>query len=214
MLPNKEVIMRTIRMIVFCLSFLILETVCLSVFADIADLAGKKVVMIIAPQNFRDEEFSIPKLMLQSRGAEIIVASTSLKTATGMLGLRVKPDITVGDITVAEYDAVIFVGGSGAALYWDNPLAHTIAQEALRQNRLLCAICIAPVTLAKAGVLEGKKATVWKSEASRLKEHGVLYAVEPVVRSGRCITANGPESAALFGQAIVDALQEEQHLNE
>ena len=47
-------------------------------------LTGKKIVMIIAPQNFRDEELFEPKQILTEKGAEVKVASASLETAGGM----------------------------------------------------------------------------------------------------------------------------------
>jgi putative intracellular protease/amidase len=55
------------------------------------------------------------------------------------------------------------VGGQGASIYYDNPKAHVIARETLRSGKLLGAACLAPATLAKAGVLRGKTATSFLS---------------------------------------------------
>ncbi|CAG1772182.1 partial protease I, partial [uncultured bacterium] len=54
---------------------------------------GKKAVIIIASNNFRDEELLKPKEVLEKNGVAVTVASSSLKEATGMLGAKVKPDI-------------------------------------------------------------------------------------------------------------------------
>ena len=107
-------------------------------------LAGKKVVMIIARKNFRDEELLKPKQILESEGAEVTVASSTLGTVVGMLGARAESNMLFTDINVADYDAIIFVGGMGASEYWDNATAHKIAQEAIAQGKVLGAICIAP----------------------------------------------------------------------
>jgi len=171
-----------------------------------ADLSGKKVVMIIASRNFRDEEFQEPYNLLKESGAEVTVASSSLETAHGMLGATAKPDILIGDINVADYDAVIFVGGSGSSEYFDDPTAHKIAQEAASSGKVLCAICIAPSTLANAGVLKGKKATAFASEAGNLRAKGANYTGAGVEIDGNIITADGPGSAAQFAKAIADAL--------
>lgn len=119
-----------------------------------------RVVMIIAHRNFRDEELQEPKTILEEEGIRVIIASSSKDTATGMLGAIVKPDILISEIKIEEYNAIIFVGGSGASQYWNDPSAHRIAQEALSQGKILGAICIAPVILANAGVLENRRATV------------------------------------------------------
>lgn len=170
---------------------------------------AKKALLIIASQKFRDEEFLQPKKILEDGGVEVTVASSSLATATGMLGARVKPDILLEDVNVDDYDAVVFVGGNGASEYWNDPLAHSIAQEAERKGKLLCAICIAPVTLANAGLLESKRATVFGSEIDKIKARGAVYTGAGVERDGRIITGQGPKYASDFGKAILEALRQE-----
>ncbi|HID10661.1 MAG TPA: DJ-1/PfpI family protein [Candidatus Latescibacteria bacterium] len=171
-------------------------------------LEGKKVVFIFAHRNFRDEELLVPKRILEERGAKVVLASSALGTAKGMLGAKVEPDLLVDSVRVEQYDAVVFVGGSGASEYWDDPRAHAIVKEAAQKDKLICAICIAPVTLANAGLLKGKKVTAWPSEAGRLKAKGATYTGRPVERDGKVITADGPRSAGAFAEAIVRALAE------
>jgi protease I len=170
--------------------------------------AGKKAVMIIAPKGFRDEELKEPREILKQKGIKVTVASNSLNPAQGMLGASVKPEILLSELKVEDYDAVIFVGGAGAKQYWNDPAAHRIAREALKKKKVLGAICIAPVILANAGVLSGKKATVWKSEAKRIKEKGATYSDKPVELDGKIVTGSGPQAAKEFGQAIAKLLTE------
>ena len=173
---------------------------------NMAKLKGKKAVMVIAEKNFRDEELFEPKKILEAEGVKVIVASTSFNTARGMLGGKVKPDMLLSEIKVDDYDAIIFVGGSGASQYWNDSLAHNIAKEAVEKNKVLGAICIAPVTLANAGVLTGKKATVWPSEKGKIEAKGAIYTGESVQIEGKIITAEGPQAARRFGEAIAKAL--------
>ncbi len=169
---------------------------------------GKKVLMIIAPKNFRDEELLEPKGVLTQAGAVVEVASTSLDTAVGMLGAEVGVDLLVDSVRVADYDAVVFVGGMGASQYWESTKAHSIAQEASQTGKVLGAICIAPVTLANAGLLREKKATVWASEKERIEAKGAKYTGSSVQVDGRIITADGPKAAREFGQTILKALSQ------
>lgn len=169
-------------------------------------LEEKKVLMIIAKKDFRDEEFFEPKEVLERDGAKITVASSSLGTSTGMLGARVRPEILIEKVNITDYDAIVFVGGVGATEYMNNPVAHTIAKEAVRQNKVLAAICIAPAILANADVLKNRKATVWKSEAGTLQSRGAKYTGADVEVDGQIITANGPSSAKKFGEKIAEAL--------
>ena len=173
-------------------------------------MRDKKVVMIIASQNFRDEELLEPKAIIESVGNDVTVASSSLSQSVGMLGAKVKPDITIKDINVNDYDAIIFIGGSGASEFWQDATAHKIVHDTIDKGKILGAICIAPVILAKAGVLKGKKATVWQSEKGRLTAEGSTYTGAPVEIDGKIITANGPTSARAFGNALLRALSDEE----
>ena len=94
----------------------------------------------------------------------------------------------------------------------ENQEFHGLAQGFFKTGKILAAICIAPALLAKAGVLQDKKATVWsgpmdKSPVNILKEGGAIYQNEDVVVDNNIITANGPEAAAKFGEALVRALK-------
>jgi protease I len=171
----------------------------------------KKIAIIIAFRDFRDEEYFIPKEVLEKAGAEIKTASTELGTAIGSQGGEAGVDIKLADLNVSDFDAVVFVGGGGAPKYLDNETSYKIAKDAVSQGKVLAAICIAPTILAKAGVLSGKKATVWSSPLDKsaikiLKENNVVYQDESVVVDGRIITANGPGAAEEFGQKIIEAL--------
>lgn len=167
----------------------------------------KKVAMIIPQNNFRDEELLQPKKVLEKNGIEVKVASTTLDDVRGMMGAGVKPDILINDIKVEDFDAIVFVGGSGAEEYWDNPLAQKIAQDALNSNRIVAAICIAPVTLANAGILKGKRATVSSFEAELLTAKGAKYTGRPVEKDGNIITASGPSAVREFAEELVKALK-------
>jgi protease I len=175
-------------------------------YAQAEVMRMKKAVMIIARDNFRDEELLEPKEILERNGIEVKVASTTLDYAKGMLGAKVKPDILVSDVNARDFDAIVFIGGQGASQYWDDPVAHRLAREGISANRIVAAICIAPVTLAKAGILKGKRATVWSSEASQLKAAGSKYTGQPVEKDGNIITAAGPFAAQGFGEELVKAL--------
>jgi protease I len=183
--------------------FFLILVLCLQ-FTTVAEGGAgmKNAVMIIAQENFRDEELFRPKDVLEENGIEVKVASTSLRKASGMLGGAFKPDMLVNEINPGDFAAIIFVGGSGASQYWNDPLAHKLAQEASSQGKIVAAICIAPVTLANAGILKGRRATVWPSEGKALEQKGAQYSGKPVEVDGNIITASGPEAAVSFAHEI------------
>ncbi len=178
---------------------------------EMIDLTGKDVLMVVASNDFRDEEYREPAEALARAKAGVDIASSSKKVSTGMLGHTVTPDLLLSEVDVSKYAAVIFVGGRGASEYFDDPTAHKIAQDAAADGKLVCAICIAPSTLANAGLLEGKKATCFRSEKDNLTKKGAQVVEQGVVRDGNIITADGPESAKAFAKAVCEALAEREN---
>lgn len=166
----------------------------------------KRVVMVIAQKNFRDEELEEPKTILQRNGISVTVASAAKRTAVGKLGAVVQPDAALADINAGDFDAVVFVGGGGAAQYFDDPAALGLAGAAYDACKVVAAICIAPVILARAGLLKGKRATVFPEDSDAIAAVGAQYTGKPVEVDGKIITANGPAAAGAFGTALVKAL--------
>lgn len=168
------------------------------------------IAYIIAKNGFRDEEYFIPKEALIASGHTVVTASNEAPgaVATGSRGGEARVDMNITDVKASEFDAVIFAGGPGALENLDNEDSYRIIREAVGLNKLLGAICIAPTILARAGVLQGKKATVWSSadDASgidAIKENGAEYIDAPVIEDGAIITANGPKATQAFGEALV-----------
>ncbi len=174
-------------------------------------IAGKKVLLVVAPDGFRDEELLEPKKVLDAAGARTTVASTKEGIATGMLGARVMPQTTVKDARAEEWDAVVVVGGAGSPRHlWDHAPLHALLQDRAKAGKVVAGICLSGAVLAKAGVLQGKKATCWPDPAAigALEKGGAAYEKTGVVADGKVVTGDGPPSARAFGEAVARAMQE------
>ena len=173
---------------------------------------NKKIAMIIAFRDFRDEEYFVPKEILESAGGEIKTVSPKMGKARGADGGEVEVDLLLADLKPADFDAIVFVGGPGALKYLDNEISYQVVKETIAENKVLAAICISPTILAKAGVLKGKKATVWSSPMDRgpirvLEENNAIYQEQAVVIDGKIITANGPAAAKKFAETIIKIIE-------
>ena len=166
----------------------------------------KWALLIIAPKNFREEELFEPKAVLEKAGVKTVIASRKSGTIIGVGGETAKASISLDDVDVKNYNAIIFVGGPGASAYFNDAKARQIAKEAVEGGKVVAAICIAPSILANTGLLKGKKATAFSSQAENLHEKGANYTGKTVTVDGKIITANGPDAAKKFGEAIAKAL--------
>jgi protease I len=167
--------------------------------------------MVIAPEDFRDEEFIAQADALQKAGIGFDVASTRRGGCTGMLGAKTTAALALDEVDPLPYDGIIIVGGSGSQSYlWDNRALGTLVRYFHEQGRIVAAICLAPVVLARAGILNGKKATCFGSPAAigAMKAGGAVLVDKAVVADMRIITANGPAAAPEFAKTVVRSLAE------
>ena len=181
-------------------------------FGKIKMTLEKRVLIVIAPLKFRDEELSEPIYYLEKNGIGYDIVSTRKGLALGMLGGKVLIEKTIQDIDTAgtaRYSGIIIVGGGGAPEFlWDYAPLLDMVREFEKDEKVISAICLSSVVLARAGVLKGKKATVWNDDTAiaGIKEGGAVFKPEPIVTDGRIITANGPLAAAGFGEKVARAV--------
>lgn len=164
-----------------------------------------KALLIIAQNGYQDLEYSGTRKELEKAGFDVVVASKEAGTCTGKLGGSETASLALRDINVADYSRIAFIGGPGAATLASDGEALTLAQEAVRAEIPLGAICIAPTILAKAHVLEGKEATVWDGDGQQsalLEKYGATFTGETVTMDGLIVTGNGPGAAEEFGKTL------------
>ena len=170
---------------------------------------GRYIIMVIAPNNFKDEEYFMPREMFEKSGYEVITVS-SHETAFSVKGKEVKVNATINQMSnelLSNASALVFSGGPGASVYFKDNSVRNMILEANKDNKTIGAICLAPVILANSGVLKGKHATVWDhSFINRLLMGGAKYVNQSVVVDGNIITSNGPEHAKEFAEAILKQL--------
>ena len=171
-------------------------------------LSGKSILVIIGASDFADPESFKPKVIFEKEQARVFITSTTLGDVTGMQGGKVKPDILLKNVKVKDYDAIIFVGGYGAAEFLNDSLAHKIAKECIKQNKILGAICMAPAILEIAGELDEKKATCASFTQFSNNNSKVIDTGKSVERDGNIITGRDPNAATEFGNTILKALIE------
>jgi protease I len=152
-----------------------------------------KILMVLSPQQYQEEELNVPRDYFQSRGYSVVLASKGVKTATGMNGESVPVDLNLKEVDLSDYVAVVFVGGEGiySLRLNEDPDYQALAKSTSAQKKLMGAICLAPWILADAGLLNGKRATA--SETDHIKSKGAIVSDEAVVQDGNIITGNAPE---------------------
>lgn len=112
------------------------------------------------------------------------------------------PEVTLDSVKVEDYDALAIPGGFEEAGFYNDGYDSRfskIIQEFHEQGKWIATICVAALTLGKAGVLEGRRATTYDHPTSirksQLREFGAHVVDEQIVVDGNLITSCNPATA-------------------
>lgn len=165
----------------------------------------KKIVVLVVP-GFEEIEFSAPVDILRRLGFEVITAGIEGREVKGAHGVAILADTLLSSVSAEDVDALVLPGGPGSWLMRDTPAVTNLVRKIYVSGRLVAAICAAPIALAKAGILEGKKVSAYpdKSVHDEIRGAGATIMPGRITVDGNILTANGPGSAMAFGYAVAE----------
>lgn len=164
-----------------------------------------KNIGVIFANGFEEIEGLTIVDILRRAGLICQMVGLSGETATGAHGIKVVMDCTFDAFKDTKYDAIILPGGMpGAENLRDSRKLLESLKKASEADKLIAAICAAPIALAAADILHGKNVTCYPGFESQLT--GACYTASRVQVDGNIITANGPGSAMDFSYQILEYL--------
>ncbi len=160
-------------------------------------------VLVPLAEGFEEIEAITVVDVLRRVGIEVVMAGIPGTMITGSRGVKVIADIMLRDVEPEEFDAIVLPGGyPGFVNLGKSQKILEIIKDFNSKNKIIAAICGAPAVLSKAGVLEGRKATIYpgmEREIPRPRSERVLV-------DGNIITSQGPGTAMEFAIKIVEVL--------
>ncbi len=123
----------------------------------------------------------------------------------GSHNITIQADQRLKNVNSRVFDGVVLPGGMpGTENLKRNSTVIQLVREFEATDRLVAAVCAAPLVLLDADILEGRSFTSFPSFADRFS--GLDYREQKVVRDGNLITSRGPGTALRFALEIVDYL--------
>lgn len=177
------------------LSFLVLAALVLFLNLSLRPLEGqdRQVLMIVKDAPSQDlalaleKEVSVMRNMLRGAGFQVVIASPS-GTPLSAGGITVTPDLTLTEVQVADFDG--FILPCMAAQDVSLPGLGPMLREALASGKPVAAQSGSVVTLAKAGILSGRKFAYPEAWVAEVPEFGEsIHAGEGIVEDGALITS-------------------------
>lgn len=162
----------------------------------------KKTAVLFANGYEEVEALTVVDLLRRAKiGCEILSVADS-GHVTGSHGISIGADRNFSGTDFSQYDGVILPGGMpGTTNLAADERVLALLRSFAAAGKLTAAICAAPTVLAKAGLLEGKKAVCYPGMEEQLT--GAKVSFDPVAVDGTVITSRGLGTAIPFALSIV-----------
>lgn len=164
------------------------------------------MVYLFLADGFEIVEAMAPYDMLTRAGIPVTTVGVGTKMPASSSGVKVQADCTDENFVLPE-DAqmVVLPGGMpGTNHLRRSPVVKAALEQVCQRELYAAAICAAPWVLDEAGLLDGKKATMYPTMHQHMK-HGT-YTGQPVEVDGKIITGRAAGCAVLFGLELVRQL--------
>lgn len=128
-------------------------------------------------------------------------------------GFDILPEKLLTEINADDFDALVIPGGFGDAGFYEEalsePFLDVIRNFDMRQAPI-AAVCVGALSLAAAGVLKGKRATVYHqiggTRKAELNGYGAIFVDEPLVIDGHLMTSTGPGTGIELALKLLECL--------
>jgi protease I len=175
----------------------------------------KKVLFVLMPEGFQDYEFETPYKVLNEHGYVVDVVGLQPGQATGEYGFKFTPNLVFSEMKEKDfdvYDAIVIPGGPGSTTHlWNNKELQSRVWAFHNNKKIVATICHACGVPAQAGILTGKKATIFPSPEAKavFANNNVKFVDQGCVTltEEKIITAQSPKFVNEFAAAIISLLK-------
>ena len=165
----------------------------------------KNVIMILAP-GFEELEAIGVADVLRRLGVKLTLAGLDSLRIKGAHDFELAADVLLADVSSRRFDAVVLPGGMpGAANLLASEAVKKLLTDTAGSGGVTAAICAAPMVLGGAGLLAGRRFTIYPGFERRLAP-GEMPTGSLAERDGRVVTGKGPGAIFAFAEKLAEAL--------
>jgi 4-methyl-5(b-hydroxyethyl)-thiazole monophosphate biosynthesis len=145
--------------------------------------------------------------LLRRANITVVTAGLDDKPVKASRGVVLIPDTTLDKALTQDFDMVVLPGGMpGAQNLWNDKRILDLLRRMVQGGKFAAAICASPQVLARAGVLDNKRATSYPGFLDTQEFPKVHYTGSAVERDGTVITSRGPGTAMDFALTLIEVL--------
>jgi 4-methyl-5(b-hydroxyethyl)-thiazole monophosphate biosynthesis len=153
--------------------------------------------------------------LLRRAGIEVVSAGLEPGIVKASRGTQLVSDASLDNVFRDDFDMIVLPGGMpGARHLKEDKRIQELLKRMAGQNKYTAAICAAPMALAEAGLLDGRKATSFPGVLEKLDLPDTTLQNEAVVVDGHVVTSRGPGTAMDFSLTLIELLVGKDKRNE
>jgi len=169
-----------------------------------------RAAVLFAPGFEEIEGLTVVDLLRRAK-IETIIVGVEEKEITAAHNVTIKTDLTLDQLQINEFDALILPGGSPGFIHLqENKTVLSLIKDVFTEKKIVAAICASPSVLSKAGVLKNKKATIYPGMEEEIKKGGGTVVDDLVVVDDTIVTSKGPATTILFALKLIEILKDKQ----
>lgn len=168
----------------------------------------KRAFVFIATGFEETEAIGIVDVLRRANIETLTVSITGEKQVSGAHAMDIVTDLLFDEADFSGADALVLPGGmpGSSNLNAFEPLRKLLLQQD-KKEKVVAALCAAPLVLGGLGLLKGRKATAYPGFESQLT--GAIVLQDAVVTDGHIITGKGPGFVFDFALEVVTRLRSE-----
>jgi protease I len=174
-------------------------------------------ILMLAGDAAESLEVMYPYQRLLEEGYEVVIAAPSKKklqfvvhdfvdgydTYTEKPGYTWPADLAFSDVKPEDYVALVIPGGRAPEYIRNDPDVQRIIKHFFVDNMPVAQICHAPLALAAAGVLSGRRTAAYPALAPDVRAAGAQFIVSEAVVDGNMVSARAwPDHPAWMREFI------------
>jgi 4-methyl-5(b-hydroxyethyl)-thiazole monophosphate biosynthesis len=162
-----------------------------------------KKVLIPLAEGFEEIEALATADILRRAGIEVVLAGIPGTMIKGRSGVKVVADTRIDEINHNEFDCIVLPGGDpGYVNLGKSKKVIEIINDFNSKGKSIAAICASPSILAKQGILDNRRATIYPGMEREIPRPRPAS----VVTDGHITTSQGPGTSIDFALEIVKNL--------
>ncbi len=153
--------------------------------------AGEALEVMYPLQRMKEEGYGVDVAAPEKRKIQLVVHDfeDGFDTYTEKPGYKLQVDLAFKDVDPSEYNALIIPGGRAPEYIRNNKDFIRIVRYFFEKNEPVAELCHAPLGLAAAGVLKGRKTAAYPALAPDVEMAGGIFVDGSAVVDGNMVSA-------------------------